>query len=222
MGNEMQATPAAEDLARLKEVTGAPLFLSAEEVKTYDEMLVELLRCYKPRDFVEKLFIAEVVLETWEMRGHRRHADLTIKRQLRRQREFDVQRKKLAAQRKEARERAAVEKTAKPETELERVCELEEVCDRALDDARMLDNPPVELEYAEALEKTIVQREHFDTMLNSAVSRRNNDLRLIELYREGQRRHQAADEIVDAEFKQVTPQISQVEAPLVPRAEETQ
>jgi hypothetical protein len=96
------------------------------------------------------------------------------------------------------------------------------ICDRAVDDMMMLDRPPVGLEYTEALDKTIVLRGQIDTLLNSAVSRRNNDLRLIELYREGQRRHQASDEIVDAEFKDATPQVSQVEAPLVPLAGGTQ
>jgi hypothetical protein len=219
MSNGMQVVT-AEDLAKLKEVTGAPLSLSPEEAKSYDEMLVELLRCYKPRDFMEELLIAETVVETWTMRGHRRHPDLIIKRRLRQLRELDLQRKKLAAQAKEARERAAAEKTAKPQTELARACDLEDVFERSLDDVRKLDHPPVELEYAEALEKTIVQREHFDTMLNSAIGRRNNNVQLIELYREWQCLQRAANEIVDAASKDATPQVGPGEAPLVPAAEE--
>jgi hypothetical protein len=219
MVNEVQTTFAAEDLAKLKEITGAPRFLSAEEAKSYDDMLVELLRCYKPQDFVERLFIAEVAVETWAARGNRLHADLTVKCDVRQQRALNVE---LAAQRKKKRERATAEKNTKPETELERACELEDVCERALDDVMMLDRPPVELEYADALDNTIVRRQQIDTLLNSSVSRRNNDLRLVELYREWQRRHHAANEIVDAEFKDATPQISQAEVPLIPAAEESQ
>jgi hypothetical protein len=222
MSNEMQVVTAA-DLTKLKEATGSPLFLSPDEAKTYDEILVELLRCYKPQDFVERLLIAEAAFETWAMRGHRRHGDLVIKRRLRQLREHDVLRKKLAAQQKEKRACAVAQDAAKPATELDRVCELEDVADGSFDDFRqILDCPPVELDYAAALERTVAQREHFDTMLNSAVGRRNNDLRLLELYRDSQRQSQASDEIVDAEFKDTAPQISQVEAPLVPPAEGTQ
>jgi hypothetical protein len=223
MANEPQVTSAADRLAKLKEISGAPLYLSAADTTTYDEMLVQLLQCYKPQDFMEELLIADFAVETWAARGHRRHADLAVKRMLRRLREVDAQRKKLAAQEKERRARAAAEKADKPATELDRVDELEHIAETSIEDVdQILDRPPVELEYAEALEKTIERREQIDTMLNSAVGRRNNDLRLLELYREGQRLRQASDETIDAEFKDATPQISQVEAPLVAPAEGNQ
>jgi len=225
MPNDAQPM-SATDLAELKELFGPPPVLSTESAKAYDEILARLMRCFKPKDFMEQLLVWDLAVCTWEMGRYTRHKTLTMERKFRQLCELQAQRAKLQAEKEQqdarALARAAAERAGKTATELDRKYELEDVVDGAIDDIKeILDRPPVELDHARALESGIAYHEKLDDLLNKAASRRNHVLRLFEQYREGlgQCLRRVSDEIIDGQCKDAEPQHSQVEAALVPSAE---
>ena len=65
-------------LAEIKEVWGPPPVLSTEDAKVYDRILLNLVECIVPANFMEQMLVKEVADSTWEqVRYYTRHKALS-------------------------------------------------------------------------------------------------------------------------------------------------
>jgi hypothetical protein len=164
---------------------GRPAVLSSESIVTYDAIVARFLECIKPRDFIEKMFVNDVIDFTWDVIRYTRHKMLTMERQFRRRLEYQANQAKLQVQRKEALAQRAQTANA-PTTVLDRKIELEQVVfDLPNNVAAILKRTPNELDHARGLEDSIEYHERLDRLQGIAVARRNDALQQISLYRQG-------------------------------------
>ena len=109
--------------------------------------------------------------------------------------------------------------TLKP-ADITELVHLEDSFDTAIKDVdEIVDRRPTELEHNRALEQGGAFQEQLDKWLTAAMVRFNKTLELFEHYREGlgQRLRQVADQIIDAEYKEVEADREQIAVPpLVP------
>ena len=108
--------------------------------------------------------------------------------------------------------------TRKP-ADIGKLVRLEDNFETAVEDLDETDRRPTELEHNRALEQGSVFQEQLDRWLTTAMVRFNKTLELFEHYHEGlgQRLRQVADQIIDADYKEVEADRGQVAAPpLVP------
>jgi len=202
----------AIDLPELKDLLGPAPVLSTESERSFHEIWARLVQDIRPDDFIEQLLIRQIADCTWEIIRYTRHKTLTIERAFR-------QHCEIRARRKQTPTRAAAEEVAEPGSEFDRLCELEDVVEGTVEDVdEILNRPPKELDHAEGLEKSIEYHERLDKLLNLAVMRRNDTLRLLEEYREGfgRRARLVSDRIINGAYKDAEPEPLQVEAPLAP------
>jgi hypothetical protein len=133
---------------------------------------------------------------------------------------FQTQRYQSQDARKErqAREKAGA-RTLKP-ADITELVHLEDNIDTVVNDVdEIADRRPAELEHNRALEQGSAFQEQLDRWLTTAMVRFNKTLELLDHYREGlgQRLHLVADQIIDAEYKELGPDREQIAAPpLVP------
>jgi hypothetical protein len=204
MTHELQPQSTATDPSEFKMPFGRPAVLSSESVITYDAIVARFLECIKPRDFIENMFVNDVIDFTWDVLRYTRHKMLTMERQFSRRLEYQANQAKLQAQRKEAVAQRTQTANA-PTTVLDRMIELEQVVfDSPNDVAAILKRTPNELDHARGLEDSIEYHERLDRLQGIAVARRNDALQQISLYRQGlgQNLRQVSDEIIDAEFSE--------------------
>jgi len=81
-------------LAEIKEVWGPPPVLSSEDAKAYDRILLNLVQCIVPANFIEQMLIKEAADSTWEQVRYTRHKPLVMERRFRNQRKVEAQRQK--------------------------------------------------------------------------------------------------------------------------------
>jgi hypothetical protein len=219
-GSELSAH-SVTGLAELRDLLGPPPVLSTENVEAYDEILVRLMQCFVPADFMEQMLIKQLADWTWDMKRYTRHKTLAIERKFRQVREFQAKRAKAVAQNREAQARGLARGNGYPPNELGRMLELEDVVDSSVQDVdEILNRPPVELDHARALEGAIGYQEQLDKLLNAAVARRDDVLEQLERYRYGlgRRLRKASDDIIEASDAQ--PESKQVSVPLAPPSSE--
>src|SRR5262245_16338419 len=158
----------AKDLAELKRLFTPPV-LSSENLKAYYTIMTRFLECFKPRDFVELVFVKDLTDSTWEIMRYSNHKTLVIEREHERHLEIEAQRRQKEQKRKadiaeaikaKAAERAGETKKAElgeqagaPTSQYERWLELEWVIDGATSDVdEILFAPADELDHAKALQ----------------------------------------------------------------------
>ena len=81
-------------LAEIKEVWGPRPVLSSEDAKAYDRILLNLIQCIDPENFMEQMLVKEVADSTWEQVRYTRHKPLVMERRFCDQRKFEAQRQK--------------------------------------------------------------------------------------------------------------------------------
>ena len=183
------------------------------------------MQCFAPDDFMEQLLIKELADGTWEVMRYTRHKPLAIERKSRQHREFQAKRAMALVQQQDAQARKVAADNREPATEIGRMLELEHKVDSTIADVdAILDEAPVELDHARALEAGIVYHLQLDQLYNAAIARRNDTLDQLERYRRGssKRLRKASEEIIDAEFKAVAAEPKDEAAPLVPSSESGQ
>lgn len=173
-------------LADLKRWFGPPPVLSSENQQAYTEITERLVEAYMPEDILEMMLIRQLVDSNWEIVRCTRHKPLAVDRKLLEQREFQVKRARKLAELREARTRERAERNSQPATQLDRINELiDKVETSVLDVDKILDQPPVELDHARAMEEAFGYLERLDRQITIAIARRNNALELLDLYRDG-------------------------------------
>jgi hypothetical protein len=178
--HEQKEESTATKLVRLHRLCGPPPVLSSEDPKSYEELLISLLECYKPRDVMAEMLIRRLADEEWEINRYTRHKTLLMERRFRARLAFQAYREKAAQEGKEALAKKVAERRSGPFTLPEEA--LEDVI--ADVDAALL-RPAQELEHARALEVGIEYYEHLDRLLNAAFVRRTAILNMIERHDEG-------------------------------------
>jgi hypothetical protein len=171
MNEQSQPKPAPyhlQVLIGLRRFCGPPPLLRSENIEACDTMLFRLIEALQPNNFVEGLFIKHIADYEWQIIRYNRHHILLMERGHR-------QRIKAAAQNKQAQVRSESADAAH--------AALKEI------EASMLKSPPTEADYAEALERAIEYAERLDTLLNTAIVRRDRSLEQLLQYREARRAH---------------------------------
>src|SRR5262245_6270582 len=82
----------AKDLAELKRLFTPP-FLSSENLKAYYTIMTRFLECFKPRDFMERMFVKDLTDATWEIMRYSNHKTLVIEREHERHLEIQAKRR---------------------------------------------------------------------------------------------------------------------------------
>jgi hypothetical protein len=203
-------------LAELRNLFGPPPVLSSEDRDHYDEMWDKLTECLNVKDFVELMFVTQVMNETWRISRYVRHDALAVERRFRQSLEFQAMRNK---QRKERREAALRDLAEKPGRAITNLARLEELEDRIVGGVQDVDDilqrPPTEFDHNRALEAGIVFHEQLDKLITSAIARRNSALEQLELYRVCLGRHlrEVSGQIIDATLSKVEEQTKRLNAP---------
>jgi hypothetical protein len=173
-------------LAEFKRLFGPPPVLSTESVEAYHDMMASFTEALRPRDLLEYTFVKELTDATWDLIRYTRHKALAMDRKFRARLEHQAKRAKLAKERKEALTKELADQVHKAATLADRKLQLEiDLMDSAGDICEILARPPEELDHAQALEDAIEYHERLDTLLNTAISRRNNVLEQLQQYRDG-------------------------------------
>jgi hypothetical protein len=218
-----QEKSTATILAELKDLFGPPPVLSTENAKAYDEIMLRLIECFAPRDFMEQLLMKQLTDCTWDMKRYTCHKTLSIERKFRQRLGFLAKRVKAAAQNADGQARRPAEGDGKPVTELVRMYDLEDFVHSTVQDVdAILERLPAELDHARALEAAIEYHARLDELLNTAIARRNDVLDQLERYRRGLggSLRKVSNEIIDAEFSVAELEPTENEVPLAPSIEE--
>jgi len=193
-------------LSDLKRWFGPPPTLTSENRQAYDEIMEGLVETYTPQDIMEMMLIRQLADSNWQIVRCTRHKNLAVDRKLREQREFQLERARKLAELREARTRERAERNSQPATQLDRINELiDKVETSVLDVDKILDQPPVELDHARAMEEAFGYLERLDRQITIAIARRNNALELLDLYRDGlgARLREASARIIEREVGRV-------------------
>jgi hypothetical protein len=158
-------------LAELRNLFGPPPVLSSEDRDHYDEMWDKLTECLNVKDFVELMFVTQVMNETWRISRYVRHDALAVERRFRQSLEFQAMRNKQRKERREAAFRDLAEKAGRPITNLARLEELEDRMVGSVQDVDdILQRTPTEFDHNRALEAGILFHEQLDKLIASAIA----------------------------------------------------
>jgi hypothetical protein len=203
---------------------GPPPVLRSESHVQYLAIFDCYIEHFDPQDVLEVTLITHLVNDVWLIKRYLRHQTLGIERWHQQSLAFQTQR----YQSQDARERHATEKaearTLKP-ADITELVHLEDSFDTAIKDVdEIIDRRPAELEHDHALEQGSAFQEQLDRWVTTAMVRFNKTLELLEHYREGlgQRLRQVVDQIIDADYNEISPRSKQITAPsLVPPGQTT-
>jgi hypothetical protein len=207
-------------LKKMRPMFGPPPVLRTESHVQYKVLLDQYIELFDPQDILELTLITHLVNDVWLIKRYLRHQTLGIERWHQQSLAFQTQRYQSQDARKERQAREKTEaRTLKP-ADIAELVHLEDNFDSVINDVdEIADRRPAELEHNRALEQGSAFQELLDKWLTTAMVRFNKTLELLEHYREGlgQRLRQVADQIIDAEYKEVAPSSEQIAAPpLVP------
>jgi hypothetical protein len=164
-------------LARSERLCGRFPVLSSEDPKDFQELLISLLECYRPRNFFGEKLIRHLADEEWDISRLRRYKNLLLERRFRACLTFQAYREKATQEDNAALAKKLAEQPPGqlilPEQALEDII--------AKVDALLL-RPAEEIDHARAQEVAIVFFQHLDRLLNAAIARRNAILEDIDRY----------------------------------------
>ena len=212
------------NLKKMMAMFGPPPVLRSESHVQYLAIFDRYIERFDPQDVLEVTLITHLVNDVWLIKRYLRHQTLGIERWHQQSLAFQSQRYKSQDARKErqAREKAEA-RTLKP-ADIAELVHLEDNVDTVRNDVHEIaDRRPAELEHNRALEQGSAFQEQLDKWLTTAMVRFNKTLELFEHYREGlgQRLRQVADQIIDAEYKEVDADCAQVPAPPLAPSDQT-
>jgi hypothetical protein len=208
-------------LAELKDLFGPPPVLRTEDPKAYDGIMLRLIQCFAPRDFMEQLLMKQLTDQTWDMKRYTHHKTLSIERKFLQRLGSLAKRAKAAGQKQDGQARKPIEGDGQPLTELVRMYDLEDFIQGTVQDVdAILERLPAEFDHARALEASIDYHTRLDELLSTATARRNDALDQLERYRRGLGGllRKASDEIIYAQCS--VEELTTNESPLAPSIEE--
>ena len=205
-----------ENLAELRALLGPTLVLSTESANQFEQIFDKLLDSLKVQDIVEGILVRDFAEASWEIHRYSRLRSLTFERSFKQSLDFQVQRAKLQhARRQEQIENLAQHATMKP-ADIAQATHLEQKLSNCpADVGEILARTPTELDHAHALEKAVFFHKEVEIVIASISRRRNEALRLLELYRAGlgKRVDAAMNDIIDVEHQTVEEPVELLESP---------
>jgi hypothetical protein len=209
-----------QKLTELRALLGPPPVLRTENQEHYEKIFAQLAEVWQPRDFMEVILLKEFAEAIWLLIRYKRHQTLLIERRYRQKLEVQAQRTKLAQARRRLADRVMAEQTKSTPADIAEAEALEDkIGDSVRDVDEILERTPSELEHNRAFEEAIESHEALERFIVRATARYNNALEQFEHYREGlgQQLHRAAEEIIEADYREVKTPLPQSETPpLVP------
>jgi hypothetical protein len=209
-----------QKLTELRVLLGPPLVLRTENQEHYEKIFAQLAELWQPRDFMEVILLKQFADAIWLLIRYQRHQTLLIERRHRQKLETQAQRARLEQARRRLVGQARAEQTKSTPADIAGAEALEDkIADSVRDVDEILERTPSELEHNRAFEEAIESHEALEKFIVSTTARHNNALEQFEHYREGlsQRLHRAAEEIIEADYREVKTALPQSEAPpLVP------
>lgn len=180
----------------------APSILSTEFAVEFELLFDKLLACLKAQDALEAMLIRDLAETSWELHRYGRLRGLSFERSFKQSLDFQVQRMKAQQARKQKQIGTLAEHATQKPADIAEVAYLErKLMDSPTDMVEILKRTPTELDHARALEKHLSFHKDVELILASISRRRNEALRLLDLYRAGlgKRVDEAVKEIIDAE-----------------------
>jgi hypothetical protein len=209
-----------QQLTELRALLGPPPVLRTENQERYEKVFAQLAELWQPRDFMEVILLNDFADAIWLLIRYNRHQTLLIERRYRQKLETQALRTKLERARRRLVGQAMAEQTKSTPADIAEAVALEDkIEDSARDVDEILERTPSELEHNRAFEEAIELHEALEKFIVIATARYNNVLEQFEHYREGlsQQLHRAAEEVIEADYREVKTALPQSEAPpLVP------
>jgi hypothetical protein len=199
-----------------KALLPAPSILSTESVMEFERLFDKLLTCLNVQDALEAMLIRDLAELTWELHRYSRLRGLSFERSVKQSLDFQVQRMKAQQARKQEQIGTLAEHATQAPKDIAEVAYLErKLMNSPTDMAEILRRTPTELDHAHALEKHVSFHKDVELIVASISRRRNEALRLFDLYRAGlgKRVDEAMKEIIDAEPEVDAQPVQLLEAP---------
>jgi hypothetical protein len=187
-----------------KALLPAPSILSTESAMEFERLFDKLLTCLKVQDALEAMLIRDVAETGWELHRYSRLRGLSFERSFKQSLDFQVQRMKAQQARKQEEIDTLAAHSTQTPTDIAHVTYLErKLIDSPRDMDEILQRTPTELDHAHVLEKHVSFHKDVELIIASISRRRNEALRLLDLYRAGlgKRVDEAMTEILDAEYE---------------------
>ncbi len=201
MSSQIPRRQSNAQLDALCAILGAAPVLSSENAQHYNEIWDNLIKQFRPKEFLELLLIRQVQNETWKIIRYTRHQTVVIDRRFQDSLAFQVRRAAEQKARKAAAAKEREEKATRPATDLQRLYDLNDTVVSLVSGAdEMLAREPTEFDHNRALEASLTFQVQLDKLISSAWTRRNSALQQLEFCREdlGQGWRQFSDDVIDA------------------------
>jgi hypothetical protein len=193
-----------EEIARARWCFGPAPILSSERPEQFEEFFTLLANSLKPKDFTELLLIWHFTVESWQVNRTVRHAAVAIERRREEIRQNEEQRTRLEQARRQSQNRNSCANCTP--SDIAKVASLEEKVLATPEDVDdILNRAAAELNHNRAFEGSIAFQERLDTLITSAARRRDDALKLLDIYRAGlgAQAKEIAAEILDGECREV-------------------
>ncbi len=220
MGSNIKAQTSGPSPAAINALLGPAPILSTESAEQFDKVFDQLIVCLKVQDMVEGILIWDFAVPSWEINRYSRHRTVSFDRSFKQSLEFQVQRVKNEMAKTQGLASDIAQQATQSPFDIARLARLEKkVESSATEIQEILKRTPTDLDHSHALEKSISFHKDVEFLITSLTKRRNEALRMLDLYRAGLGKQvdQAMNEILDAEYKVVDEHPQHVQSPsLVP------
>ena len=199
-------TLSVEEIERARRLFGPAPILTSEEPQRFEDFFVQLASALKPRDFMEMLLIWHFTLASWNLNRYMLHAAVAIQRHHEEGVRLELLRARLIHEQRKQRITAEI-RSSRPK-DIAAIEELDETVESSITDLETIhDRKKRELDHNIAFERSMAFQEQLNRLGGNEARRRDDTLTQLELYRAGlgAQAREAAAEILEGEFKEVTP-----------------
>jgi hypothetical protein len=204
MADDLNAISSGTNLAEVTKFLGPVVMLSTECARDFDRVFDKLLTCLKVQDAVEVILIRDLAETSWELQRYSRLRGLSFERSFKQSLEFQAQRLKARQARRQGQISDLAEHATMKPADIAEAAYLEQELFKSPSEVdEVLTRRPTEFDHAHALEKHVSFHKEVELILASLSRRRNEALRMLDLYRAGlgKRVDKAMTEIIDVEHK---------------------
>jgi hypothetical protein len=197
-----------EELSRFLLSMGPPPVLSTEDPKVFEELFLNTARSRKNSDLLSFYLAWEIAVDTWSNARYARHETIAVNRWWCKAHESQlVAAKTMKATYEENLRKKAAGHSTYP-ADAAQAAELQEKIDNTVKDIdAIIARVPTEADFNHALRANANVLHDFDQLRNGANRRRFSNCVLLDRHSAYlDRTTQEADEVVDAEFKEVQAQ----------------
>jgi hypothetical protein len=192
--------------------------LRIEDPERADKFVNDVIALLNPEDVVALEFARQYTRNAWIVERYDRAEALAVERRVQQSREFQAQRAKEVKRRHESRIAELSASAGEGPADIARPVALDRNIDAAADDVdAILNRPAQDAEYLRAIEKSMETLKNLDFLKGQAIKRRNEAIELLQQWNAGfgNKLREAAKQVLDAKFEEVSQPLPQFEAPLI-------